>query len=560
MKGRVKRYIGMLAVFCLLLISRIPVLAAEASITYGSSSYTSTQGEEFQVGVYIRGSEAIGTYEFYLDYDSDKMEYVSGADSGGSGRLKFVGFGNSNSYSYMLTFKAVAAGSCNISISSANVGPLDSSSGDSMTISEASSAPVTIKGPNTTSDDCSLATLNLSPCGLYGFSPDVTEYDITVENELTEVSVKATTSSSKATYSVSDTNLKVGVNTVHITVTAENGATKTYSIIIRRKEGETPTTTTAQETPTTTSSSNIETAPEGIDSSVSFSVNGKNMYVMEVPGDNSVPEGFSRTTISYQEKEIPAYVGGTQNVTLLYMIDESNSNGGFYVYNEADQSVYPYITLTNAQGTYLLLSADSTVTIPEGYTATTVALAGSDSESVQTNVTAWVCNADAEFFLVYALNDKGETGFYQYDTVERTLQRYHAGGSKGTQGEEAEDMNELKEALVENKQESQKAAKIHFMIIIVLVILAIVLLFVIIGLVLKLRNMTEAEDVDYNKIEEDAAFANGKKNQTEEGTVKKQAENLKEKMPEEPFEQEEEEFALDDDFEFFDYDDGEDTK
>lgn len=81
------------------------ILAAEGTVTYGSSSYSPTEGQEFQVGVYVNGSEPIGAYEFYLDYNADMIEYVSGAESGGGGRLKFTGYGNASSYKYMLTFR-----------------------------------------------------------------------------------------------------------------------------------------------------------------------------------------------------------------------------------------------------------------------------------------------------------------------------------------------------------------------------------------------------------------------------------------------------------------------
>ncbi len=571
------------------------ILAAEGSVTYGSTSYTATQGENFQVGVYVKGSEAIGAYEFYLDYNPDMMEYVSGADSGGAGRLKFVGYGNASSYSYMLTFRAISAGSATISISGADLGPLNPSSGDSMTITEASSAPVTIQGPRTASEDCDLASLMLSPSGLYGFSPDTTEYDITVPYDLTKIVVSATTSSDKATYTVSDTNLNVGVNTIKITVTAESGATKTYSVIVRRKPEETtaatttqpPETTTARRTEneTTASSSQNETTasssetgltPEEIEQSVSFFVNGKDMFVGEAPDGDSIPEGFSKTTVSYQEKEISAYSGGSQNITLFYMVDGLNSNGGFYVYDVANNSVYPYITLKNTEGSYLLLLADG-VSAPAGYSATTITLAGEDSESVQTNVSAWVSDSDSEFFLVYALNPNGDTGFYQYDTKEKTIQRYHANAkaSDSAQGD-ASDVEELKEALAASRQENQKSSKTHFMIIITLAILSIVLLFTIIGLVFKVRGMVGKQEV----LDEDLGVDFAESENIPEVSVpnikkakkKVQEEVLDSKQPEKPqksqkpqkaskkepdFEpdfDEEVEFELDDDFEFFDYD------
>ena len=614
----IRKYTSILVMLVMLLFFQTKfILAAEGSVTYGSTSYTTTQGENFQVGVYVKGSEAIGAYEFYLDYNPDMMEYVSGADSGGAGRLKFVGYGNSSSYSYMLTFRAVTAGNCTISISGADLGPLNPSSGDSMTITQASSAPVTIQGPQTASDDCSLSSLTLSPIGPFGFSPSTTEYDMTVDYDLTKVSVSATTSSDKATYTISDTNLNVGANTIKIVVTAENGATKTYNIIVRRKPEETtsaPTTTAQPTTPAqtnssgnsnhsdnsnqsstqaTTTASSAGLTPEELEQAISFYVNGKEMFVSEVPSEDTIPEGFSKTTVSYKEKEIEAYAGGSQNVTLFYMVDGLKSNGGFYVYDAADNSVYPYITLENAQGSYLLLLAEG-VSAPAGYTATTITLAGNDSESVQTNVSAWVSNSNAEFFLVYALNPNGDTGFYQYDTKEKTIQRYHAqaGGESGSA-----DLEGLKEALAASRLENQKSSKTHFMMIILLAVLCILLLIVIIALVFKIRGMIggkrleELEDEPEEKFEEpeeilEVSVPNIKKApkparaerqpQPEKPQKSEKTETTKKpakRRPADPepepdpdfesefepdFDEDEEvEFDLDEDFEFFDYEEEE---
>ena len=198
----IKYSITCLAVWMLLLIQTGIVLAAEGSVTYGSSSYSPTEGQEFQIGVYVNGSEAIGAYEFYLDYNADMMEYVSGADSGGGGRLKFTGYGDASSYKYMLTFRAKRAGSSNVTISNVYLGPLSASSGDSMTITAAASAPVNIQGPSTASDVCRLAELNISPTGLWGFAPDKTEYDITVDNDISKLAITAKAESDKASVSI----------------------------------------------------------------------------------------------------------------------------------------------------------------------------------------------------------------------------------------------------------------------------------------------------------------------------------------------------------------------
>lgn len=497
---RLKYSMTCLVAVLVLLMQTAAVMAAEGSVTYGSSSYSPTEGQEFQVGVYVKGSEAVGAYEFYLNYDASMMEYVSGADSGGAGRLKFVGYGNADSYNYMLTFRAIKAGSCNISISDAYLGPFNPASGDSMTITAAASAPVTIQGPSTASAECRLSELSVSPTGLWGFSPDKTEYDITVDNDVSKLAITAKAQSEKASVVISDTNLAVGANTITIKVTAENGTVRNYSIIVRRKPAET-------ETQTTTAVSN----PEIENLSVSFQVNGKDMYMTESIEDITAPEGFQKTTVSYKGQEIPAFTSLTQNITLFYLRDGLGENGAFYVYHSAGDNVYPYIRLTNAQGSFTIISPDASVEAPAGYTQTNLALSNGGDENVATTIQAWIQNDSTEFFLLYALNDKGETGFYQYDTAEKTLQRFNALAASGklqeqeTSGAASEDTQqtaELESEIIRLKLNHQVEIKNKLLIIIALAIFCVVLIITVIGLIFKLRG--QAEDGIYEEEEDDA--------------------------------------------------------
>lgn len=501
MKGMKYRIIC-LAVLIMLICQTAVVMAAEGSVTYGSASYSPTEGQEFQVGVYVNGSEAIGAYEFYLDYNADMLEYVSGADSGGGGRLKFVGYGNASSYNYMLTFKAKTAGSSNISISNAYLGPFNPGSGDSMTITAAASAEVNIQGPSTASSECRLSELSVAPTGLWGFSSDKTEYDITVDNDISKLNITATPMSSSASVVISDTNLAEGVNTITIKVTAENGTVKNYSIIVRRKPAE-------AETPTTTAVSD----PDIDNLSLSFLVNGKDMYVTENVEGITAPDGFQKTTVTYREQEIPAFTSLTQNITLFYLQDGLGENGAFYAYNSAQDNVYPYIRLTNAAGSFMIVSPEAEVEAPEGYQETTLALSNGGDENVATTIQAWIQGGSTEFFLIYALNDQGECSFYQYDTQERTLQRYHASVTSvkpeeqettTVTEEEAQRLAELEASVIKLKLNHQVDIKNKLMIIIVLAVLCVVLIIAVIGLIFKLKGQAgeepdddEAEDMSY---------------------------------------------------------------
>ena len=70
-------------------------------------------------------------------------------------------------------------------------------------------------------------------------------------------------------------------------------------------------------------------------------------------------------------------------------------------------------------GQYKLLEPDIGTEIPQGYVKTKLIIS-------DLSVTAFYPQGDmeSEFLLIYAENQMGEAGFYRYDRIERTLQRY----------------------------------------------------------------------------------------------------------------------------------------
>lgn len=105
--------------------------------------------------------------------------------------------------------------------------------------SENGKTVTTATKPQTTSpsNNANLANLGVQTYDFTGFKPATTTYNVTVPNEVTSVTVYATTQNSGAKYTISgNDNLKEGNNTVTITVTAQDGkTTKEYQINVERK-------------------------------------------------------------------------------------------------------------------------------------------------------------------------------------------------------------------------------------------------------------------------------------------------------------------------------------
>jgi len=70
-------------------------------------------------------------------------------------------------------------------------------------------------------------------------------------------------------------------------------------------------------------------------------------------------------------------------------------------------------------GKYEIIEPDAEIAIPEGYKAGSLTVSG-------VTIPAYipVDNEQSEFVLVYARNEFGDKGFYKYDRIEKTLQRF----------------------------------------------------------------------------------------------------------------------------------------
>jgi hypothetical protein len=115
------------------------------------------------------------------------------------------------------------------------------------------------------SGDATLSALNVTEGAITPtFSASVTEYALEVENDVEAVTVQATANHEKATVAISgNDNLQVGVNTITITVTAENFTTKVYTIVVTRKPFVVIPGIKAQEVKITTAEGRIQALFEG---------------------------------------------------------------------------------------------------------------------------------------------------------------------------------------------------------------------------------------------------------------------------------------------------------
>lgn len=209
------------------------VYGISASLSPSPSSVL--QGNTFTVKVNL--SSDVCAANFNLSYDTSKLTLVSGDTS-------YAWAEGETLPSY--TFKAnnSVTGSANISLSGTasdtNYNPSGLSGSTAVTITApvvTNSTSTTTKTPTTsTSNNANLKKLvpnyeGLSP----NFNPAVTKYSLTVPATATSLGLTVAVEGTGAKYWISgDENLKMGDNTVSITVTATDGTKKVYTIIVTK--------------------------------------------------------------------------------------------------------------------------------------------------------------------------------------------------------------------------------------------------------------------------------------------------------------------------------------
>lgn len=232
-------------ILCVVLMLPLTVSAASASASLTGPG-TVRAGDTITLSFNLNGSGIYGA-SGTLSYDSSQVTLSSTSQKIGSpwavefNGNNFVAYDNnlsspinSSKTLFTITFKvnSVAAGT-NIKISYTGVTASDGSADANIGTVTYST---TIAAPLSTDNNLASLTVNnatISPA----FSAGTTNYSASVPYEVSTLNVSATAADGKAKVSVNSPNLTPnGTTNVTITVTAENGAKKTYTISVKRAQ------------------------------------------------------------------------------------------------------------------------------------------------------------------------------------------------------------------------------------------------------------------------------------------------------------------------------------
>ena len=412
MKQFLKRGLAILTAFILCLqFGKIDAQAANVVIALSAS--TVRVGNNVTATISVSGSD-ISAYTIYVSYNSSVLQYNSASGSaivnGGGGTVTASG---TSAGSFSISFTAIANGSGSITTSGSDVYDINgnaisiSHAGATVTVATASNNGDTNNGNATTeagettetteddgrSADCDLASLQVSPGTLTpAFSADRTTYSLQVDEDVTSVVVSASAADGNATTSVSGANsIQKGKNTVRVTVTAENGAVKVYTINVQ--------------------------AGEDVGDPVA-TIDGKEYsFVMNEDGLEA-PEGFTAGTTTYKDWDVLSYESPNKKITVVCLKDEDGENHWFIM--DAEKDVFtPYQEYSSQYNRYIITAVPDGVAIPDGFKETTLKIGDNSVVAYQSDDIA-----DKDLYLVYAINVEGEEGFYEYDAKEQAFLRY----------------------------------------------------------------------------------------------------------------------------------------
>lgn len=354
------------------------------------------------------------------------------------------------------------------------------------------------------SSNASLGSLVISAGTLSPeFSAATKDYTATVDYSCSSLAVTANPADSKASVTsvTGNDSLEVGENTVSVVVTAEDGSTSTYNIVVTRRAEDDPENADKQ------------------DNWKRFNINGTEWTMVNDIPEDVVPEGFEHSKTVIDGLEYNTLHGTFGDITLVYL--QSESGNGLFVYDAAQNAAYEYVRI-NSESHFIVVLLPKVDDVPEGYNEVSLSIEGKGVATAYQTKAEKKDDKTKDFYLVYAMNDNGESGWYTYDSVDGTYMRTEL--STPTVAQEENDA--VKSELVPGI--ANKYLVLAAILILVIIILALLLLVVVVKNKKRTANDEEDDtkeldieddDIEDNVIEDDTIAEDNEENSDEENAI-----------------------------------------
>ena len=255
------------------------------------------------------------------------------------------------------------------------------------------------------SSNASLGSLVISAGTLSPeFSAATKDYTATVDYSCSSLAVTANPADSKASVTsvTGNDSLEVGENTVSVVVTAEDGSTSIYNIVVTRRAEDDPENADKQ------------------DNWKKFDINGTEWTMVNDIPEDVVPEGFEHSKTVIDGLEYNTLHGTFGDITLVYL--QSESGNGLFVYDAAQNTAYEFVRI-NSESHFIVVLLPKVDDVPEGYNEISLSIEGKGVATAYQTKVEKTDDQTKDFYLVYAMNDNGESGWYTYDSVDGTYMR-----------------------------------------------------------------------------------------------------------------------------------------
>ena len=367
------------------------------------------------------------------------------------------------------------------------------------------------------SSNASLGSLVISAGTLSPeFSAATKDYTATVDYSRSSLAVTANPADSKASVTsvTGNDSLEVGENTVSVVVTAEDGSTSTYNIVVTRRAEDDPENADKQ------------------DNWKKFDINGTEWTMVNDIPEDVVPEGFEHSKTVIDGLEYNTLHGTFGDITLVYL--QSESGNGLFVYDAAQNAAYEFVRI-NSESHFIVVLLPKVDDVPEGYNEISLSIEGKGVATAYQTKVEKKDDQTKDFYLVYAMNDNGESGWYTYDSVDGTYMRTELSTPTVAQEENDTTKSELVPGIA-NK---------YLVLAAILVLIIIILLLLLIVSAVKNRKYKAMDYHDDDDDVDDAAedVSNEALEETTDETADEIADELEEEVTEEPLDEVAEEAA-----------------
>lgn len=378
----------LISLFCLLVIPKT-VFAASGKINVSGTS-TVVVGNNVTVTVTLSSSTLIGSWEMSLNYDKNYLQLRSATSESNGIRMAASTATGVKSKSYTFTFKTLKKGSTSVSVG----GYLAYAYADLSEISLSSNSKkiniiTQAELEASYSKNNNLASLRVEGFTLTPeFNANTLEYSVTVPEDTKNVNITGTVQDKKASITgVGVQQVNQGNNKFLVTVKAENGSEKTYTINVDVKD----------------------------ENPIEVTVGDKKYTVVKIKENLPIASLYNEYSIKINEFDIPAYKNDYTGLVLVGLKD-TDGNISLFIYDDENNSYKEYSELKSSQITIYPLKPEENI---EGYKKGNVKIQDIDVEG-------FYLNEDSDFFVIYGVNvETGDKGFYMYDKKMQTLIKYN---------------------------------------------------------------------------------------------------------------------------------------